>query len=248
MRRTLVLSALAMAMAGLVWAAEPINLALQGGHPLGGVQLAQVAAPAGVPAGAGTPVAVPPAPAFTPAADPMKLQPYDRVLGSPKAPITIIEYASLTCSHCRDFHVQVMPQIQQEWIMTGRARYVLRDLPWDNLALGMSAVARCAPAQSFYPVVGALFKAQEAIYMAEDKIAAIAQVTRLSGLDRARVEACIRDPGYQALASGMKVDGQTKLGIKGTPTFFVNGERIDGFVEYKDFKKVLDKTYGELAR
>lgn len=237
-KRVLVLSGLAAVTAGLVWAAEPINDLLRGQASLDGVQMA-----ANTTAGRVTP-----APKFTPAADPLSLQRFDRVLGSADAPVTIIEYASMTCSHCRDLHMKTLPEVQKNWIATGKARYVLRDLPWDNMALGMAATARCAPATAYYPLVSSLFAAQEDIFSANDKIGAIAQVAGKVGMSRAKVEACIRDDGYQALVNGMKADALSRLGVKGTPATFVNGTKLEGFVSYADMNKALNEAYAKAAR
>lgn len=234
-RRNWVLGLIAVGLAGVVWAAEPIHDALEG------VSLAQAQTGTGTPvaAQASAGAAIAPAPMFVSARDPLQLQPYDRVLGQSNAPVTVIEYASLMCGHCRDFHTQVVPPMVRDWVQTGRVRYVLRDMPWDNLALGMAATARCAPAAQYYPLVSALFEAQTKVAEASDKVGAIAGVAAMAGMSRGQVEACIRDPGYQALSTGMKNDAMSKLSVRGTPTLFVNGTRVDGFVDYKDFSKTL---------
>lgn len=172
----------------------------------------------------------------------LQVQATDRILGNPNAPITIIEYASLTCSHCRDFHKQTLPLLKKEWIDTGKARYILRDLPWDNLALGMSKVARCAPPASYYPLVDAFFSAQETIAMGVDTLGEIKKVARFAGLDSNAVEACVKDEKLHAQVLGSKEVALKQLGVQGTPTIFVNGIKVDGAVKYDVLKKSLQQA------
>src|SRR5712672_1410926 len=101
----------------------------------------------------------------TPGADAAKqlaVQPGDRVLGKADAPITIIEYASLTCPHCAHFEVDVLPKLKAKWIDTGKAKLVLRDFPLDEPALRAAMVARCAPPERFFGFIDALFQGQNA--------------------------------------------------------------------------------------
>ena len=181
--------------------------------------------------------------ASLPTGHPLLLQPFDRVMGRADAPVTIIEYASLTCPHCAHFTTDILPQVEKEWIDTGKAKYVLRDLPWDNLALGMSKVTRCAPENMFYPLVAAFFANQEAIERGVDTLGEIKKTARLAGMDGDKVDACIKDAPLQALVLGMKDTALNKLGVTGTPTTFVNGIKVDGATDYKDLKKTLEQAY-----
>ena len=90
----------------------------------------------------------------------LAVSPDDRVLGKPDAPITIVEYASLTCPHCAHFDQEVLPKLKEKWIDSGKAKLVFRDFPLDQPALLAATVARCEPADRFYGFVDALFKSQ----------------------------------------------------------------------------------------
>lgn len=199
--------------------------------------------------GVGTPVAEAPVQipvavsATLPPGHPLHVQKFDRVLGDVNAPVTMIEYASMTCSHCAEFHQTTMKDVQREWIDTGKVKYVLRDLPWDNLALGIAKVTRCAEPAMFYPLVTAYFEAQKSIVTGVDTLGEVKKVARLGGMDAAKVEACIQDAPLQALITGVKENGLTQLKITGTPTSFVNGVKVDGGVPYKDLKPVLEGAY-----
>lgn len=174
----------------------------------------------------------------------LQIQPNDRVLGRFGAPVTIIEYASMTCSHCADFKETTMPSVTREWLDTGKAVYVLRDLPWDNLALGMSAVARCVPAEQFYAMSNALFAAQKRI-VTGNPMAEINAVAAQAGLNEAAVQACIRDEARQQEILRSKEIARQVLGVKGTPAIFVNGTPVEGSVTYDVLKKTLDAEYAK---
>lgn len=200
------------------------------------------AAPVAAAEGAGSPVQLPEVAAELPMGHPLKIQPTDRVLGQPEAPITIVEYASMTCGHCAEFHKTTVAQIEKDWVATGKAKYVLRDLPWDNLAMGMTKVTRCAPAESYYPLVKAMFAAQESIIKGVDTLGEIKKVARMAGLDGTAVEACIKDGPLHAQINGVKDVAVSELKITGTPTTFINGIRVDGGLPYADVLKVLQQA------
>lgn len=203
----------------------------------------QAEAPRGTPITGGAPVQLPQqVQAKLAEGHPLQVQPSDRILGNPNAPITVIEYASMTCSHCRDFHQKTLPTLKKDWIDTGKARYILRDLPWDNLALGMSKVARCVPPANYYPMVDALFAAQETIMRGVDTLGEIKKVARLGGLDSAAVEACVKSEPLHAQVLGSKETALKELGVQGTPTIFVNGIKVDGAVRYDVLRKAMEQA------
>ena len=177
----------------------------------------------------------------------LQLQPDDRVLGQFGAPLTIIEYASMTCGHCATFKKETFPQVKKNWVETGKAVFVLRDLPWDNLALGMSAVARCVPPEQFYPMTSALFAAQKKI-VTGNPLEEIKAVGALSGMAPEQVEACIGNMELQRGIQRSKAIAREVLGVKGTPTFFVNGELIDGAKDYATFNAALEKAYAAATK
>src|SRR5438105_13676586 len=138
---------------------------------------------------------VPAAAQGAPGADAKQLavQPGDRVLGKADAPITIIEYASLTCPHCAHFSVDVLPKIKEKWIDTGKAKLVLRDFPLDEPALRAAMVARCAPPDKFYPLADTFFSQQEQWVTARDYRAALEKLAKLAGIGDKQFKTCIED-------------------------------------------------------
>jgi len=161
------------------------------------------------------------------------------------APVTIVEYASLTCSHCADFSTGTMPQVRKEWISTGKAKYVLRDLPWDDLALGMAKITRCVPPEQFKPLVESFFAHQLDIMKSSQPLEEIKKVTRMAGMSDAQVDACIKDAALHAQVMAGKDTAFNKLGVRGTPAIFINGTLVSGAVPYNDLKKTLDEAYAK---
>ena len=184
------------------------------------------------------------APATT---NPLEAQSTDLVMGQAGAPVTLIEYASLTCSHCRDFHLKTLPNIKKHWLDTGKARYILRDMPWDNLALGMAKLARCLPPAQQAGMYQALFTAQPTILSNSNPLLALVPVAQQAGLSAAQTEACIRNNALQAQIEATKKAGFDQLKVRGTPTLFVNGTRVDGFISYADLKPTLDAAYAKAS-
>jgi len=166
----------------------------------------------------------------------------ERIMGNPEAPVTIIEYASLTCPHCADFHTDTLPQLKKEWIETGRAKLVYRDFPTSPVALAVYAamVARCAPEDRYFKFLEVFYKQQRNWTGSPDPVKALAQLARLGGMSQADFDACTQN---EALFTGIReraLDGQMEFDIENTPSFVVNGRVIKGGMSYADFKDVLE--------
>jgi len=185
--------------------------------------------------------ALPPDPAQAAGSDAAKdlsVQPSDRVLGKADAPITIIEYASLTCPHCAHFDVDVLPKLKQKWIDTGKAKLVLRDFPLDEPALRAAMVARCAPADRFYPLVDTFFAQQEQ-WVTRDYRAALEKLAKLGGMSEKEFKACISDKKLEDQVAQSRLTAAQQLGVDATPTFFINGKKFDGAPTVEAFDQAL---------
>ena len=168
------------------------------------------------------------------------VRPDDRILGKADAPVTIIEYASLTCGHCAAFHNEVLPKVKQEWIETGKARLVFRDFPLDGLALGASMIAQCAPEGRYFPLLGAMFETQNQWTRAKDPRQELKKLAKLSGISDQQFEACVGDQAMlQKIRSNQQADAG-KYKIESTPSFLINGKLISGSLPYEEFKKLLE--------
>jgi len=169
----------------------------------------------------------------------------DRILGKPDAPITIIEYASLTCPHCRHFEDQVLPQIEKKWIDTGKAKLVMRDFPLDQRALQAEMLARCVPPQRYYPLVKTLFATQEEWVLAKDWPAALARTVRLAGIGANEFDSCLADKKLEDAVAQSRLTAATQLGVDATPTFFVNGKKFEGEPTVEAFDQLLSSLAGK---
>src|SRR5437763_13206474 len=173
------------------------------------------------------------------AAKELAVQPSDRILGKADAPITIVEYASLTCPHCAHFDVDVLPKLKQKWIDTGKAKLVLRDFPLDEPALRAAMVARCSPPDRFYPLVDTFFAQQEQWSTSRDYRAALEKLAKLGGISNKEFAACISDKKLEDQVAQSRLTAAQQLGVDATPTFFVNGKKFDGAPTLEAFDKAL---------
>jgi protein-disulfide isomerase len=163
----------------------------------------------------------------------------DRILGNPDAPITIVEYASLTCPHCAHFTNDVLPELKKKWIDTGKAKLVLRDYPLDEPALRAAMVARCAPPDRFYAYVDTFFGAQDKWVTARDYRDALARLVKLGGMSRDEFDKCLRDTALENKIVESRLIASKELDVNSTPTFFINGTKFTGAPTVEEFDKAL---------
>ena len=152
----------------------------------------------------------------------------DDVMGDVNAKVTIVEYASMTCPHCKSFHEQILPTIKEKYIETGKAKYILRPFPFDGDRRGEAAfmLAKCAPNNAYYPMIDALFAAQQVWAGKGNPVPELLRLSKLSGMTEADFKACL---GNQELLTKI-VEGRNKavkdFGVRATPTVFVNSEKL----------------------
>lgn len=163
----------------------------------------------------------------------------DRILGNPNAPITIIEYASLTCPHCAHFADDVLPELRKKWIDTGKAKLVLRDFPLDEEALRAAMIARCAPPDRFYAFVDTFFAAQPKWATAQDYREALARLAMLGGMGKNEFDKCLADTALESKIVEERLIASKELDVNSTPTFFINGTKFAGAPTVEEFDKVL---------
>ncbi len=165
----------------------------------------------------------------------------ERVLGKADAPITIIEYASLTCPHCARFSKETLPKLKAAYVDTGKAKLIYRDFPFDGLALRAAALARCAPSERYFAVIDTLFQQQEVWSRAKDPLVALGNIGKLAGLSQATVDACFKDTKLMDAIVQIRLDGEKQQGVESTPTFIVNGKKLTGDLGGAVSFEVLDK-------
>jgi protein-disulfide isomerase len=163
-----------------------------------------------------------------------------RVLGSPDAPVEVIEYASLTCHHCASFHNDVLPQVKKELIDTGKVRLVYRDFPLDRVALEAAILARCLPPERYFPVLSILFSKQDDWSHAKDPVEPLARIGTLAGLSRPTYDACRADKALQDSIVQSRFEGENKHGVESTPSFVIGGKTYKGVLAFDAFKKTVE--------
>jgi protein-disulfide isomerase len=163
----------------------------------------------------------------------------DMVAGKADAPVTIVEYASMTCSHCATFHVQTYPQLKAKYIDTGKVRYILREFPLDELAAGAFMLARCAGNDKYYEVVDALFKGQSAWAFGRNPIPPLFAVAKQFGFNEQSFEKCLSDEKMLEGVKAVRQRAAEKFGVNSTPTFFVNGKIFRGAITFPELEQQI---------
>jgi len=166
----------------------------------------------------------------------------EKSIGSADAPVTMIEYSSLTCSHCAAFHKDTLPSIKRDFVDTGKVRIVFWDFPLGNLAMAATMVARCSGQENYVPMIDALFQSQESWAKSDAPFDAIAGIARLSGMSIDDLENCLDDEPLLKAIQAKAQEASQVLGVESTPTFFVEGTKIPGNLPYEDFKDILNKA------
>lgn len=198
-------------------------------------QIAMVAAPAASqePTSSSASMISTPAPA---AQSDWKVEtPYDTdvVLGSTSAPVTVVEYGSLTCPHCADFQNKKFDSFKKEWIDSGKVKFVFRQFPIDQSAMAAAALVHCLPMSEQHQAINGMYGSIKEWAVGDLKATIPAQLTKILGRDvtfEKDFQSCVSDEGFQQIVLKPAFDGM-KNGVQATPTFFVNGEKIVGFSE-----------------
>ena len=163
----------------------------------------------------------------------------DMALGADEgAKVTIVEYASATCPHCAAFHKDVWPKLKTDYIDTGKIRFIFREVPLNDPALAAFMIARAAPKDSYFPLIGVFFDTLET--WAKDPANGLLNIAKQAGFTQEKFDATLKD---EKLAKGiMEIrDAGAKFGVQGTPTFFLNGKPMRGEVTYDSLKADIDK-------
>jgi protein-disulfide isomerase len=169
----------------------------------------------------------------------VELAPDDRILGVAEAPVTVVEYASLTCPHCAAFHSQTLPNLKSSYIDTGKVRLVFRDFPLDRVALKASLLARCAPGDRYFAMLDVLFRSQDTWSRAVDPALALSQIGRTAGLDQAKIDSCLNDEAATDKLIAEIQAAQDQFKINSTPTLIINGTKYAGALSFEQMEAVL---------
>jgi protein-disulfide isomerase len=164
----------------------------------------------------------------------------EMALGRETAPVTIIQYASLTCPHCRHFHETTFPELKRAYIDTGKVRYILREFPIGKQSGNATVALRCAKPDKYFDLYGRFMKQQATWVSQEVRLDPIFAVAKQVGMTRAEFDACLQNQGMIEGLKWVKERGR-KLGIIGTPNYFVDGKLIKSELTIADIKAAVDR-------
>lgn len=161
----------------------------------------------------------------------------DMIQGDPKAPVTIIEYASMTCPHCAHFHATTYQELKKRYIDTGKVRFIFREFPLDQLALAAFLLARCAGPDKYFAMIDTLFQQQKE-WVVQRPLGPLLAIAKQAGMTEQQFNECLQD---QKLIDGLEEVRQRamKLDVQSTPSFFLNGKLLKGAFTIEDFEKAM---------
>lgn len=171
----------------------------------------------------------------------------DMVMGAANAPVTVIEYASLTCPHCARFHTDTLPKLKSTYIDTGVVKYVFRDFPLDRLALSGAMIAQCAGPERYFNFLDVFFRQQTSWAKGNEQeaMAALRRLARLGGMSDAQIDSCLANKQVQDGILATSVAGQNQFQVRSTPTLIINGERHAGALSFEELDKIIKPLAGK---
>ena len=171
----------------------------------------------------------------------------DFVVGDKNAPVTIIEYASLSCSHCANFHNNTLNDLIKEYVDTGKARIVFRDFPFNYPALLGSMVLRCIPEDVRYDYMNALFQLQSKWVVRENAKSTqeLYKIMQSGGMTKEEFETCTNNVELENTILQALIAAQNEFNIQSTPSFLINGNLVEGNKSIKEFRQIIDKILSE---
>ena len=166
----------------------------------------------------------------------------EKSLGKEDAPVTIVEYASMTCGHCANFHKNTLPEIKKQYIETGKVRMIFREFPLDPVSAAGFMLARCAPDEKYFDVMDALFADQRAWAFTNDPYNSMLNFSKQLGFTQESFEACLTNQSLLDGVNAVRDKGGNEFKVDSTPTFFINGEKVSGALSFEEMSKIIDKN------
>ncbi len=173
----------------------------------------------------------------------------DMALGSPKAKVQVVEYASLSCTHCAHWNNEVFPAFKTRFIDTGKVRYVFREFltePYQFAAAGYLLARRVSPAK-YFEVIDTIFKQQDAIFNSQDLWGGLLKIGKGFGLTEAQFTAALQDKAALDTVNARVAKAAERDKIEVTPTFFIDGQRLEGGQPIEVFAAAIDKAAANKA-
>lgn len=163
----------------------------------------------------------------------------DKTLGPDDAKVIVVEYASATCPHCAAFHTGVFKELKSEFIDTGKIKFISREFPLDDLALAGFMVARCVPDDKYFGMLDLIYEQQRS-WAGQNARAELLKMAKLAGLSEAEFDACLKNEDLAKGILAIRKDGAEKFDVKATPTFYVNGKKMEDSRDITGFRKAIE--------
>jgi protein-disulfide isomerase len=162
----------------------------------------------------------------------------DQIQGAADAPVTIIEYASMTCPHCAHFHETTFPELKRKYIDTGKVRFIFREFPLDPLAAAGSMLARCAGNEKYFPMVESLFS-QQKDWVTQKPLQPMMTIAKQAGFTQESFDKCLANQQMLDGIEASRTRASQKFNVNSTPTFFINGKIYRGALTVEELDKQL---------
>jgi protein-disulfide isomerase len=162
----------------------------------------------------------------------------DMAIGDEKAPVTIVEYASMTCPHCAAFHETVYPELKKRYIDTGKVRFIFREFPLDQLAAAGFMLARCAGPDKYFPLIETLFSKQRD-WVVQRPLAPLLAIARQAGFTEESFNECLKNQQVLEGIEATRTKATQKFAVQSTPTFFINGKQYRGVMPIEEIEKQI---------
>jgi protein-disulfide isomerase len=167
----------------------------------------------------------------------------DMALGPKDAKVTIIEYYSATCPHCATFYKDTFLPLKRDYVDQGKVRFVLREYPLDKTALAASMIARCAPKEKFFPIIGAILETQNS--WLKNPATGLRKVARFAGFTPASFDDCLDNKDLAQGIVAIRNTARKQFGVNATPTLFINGELLTTSRNFDNMKRIIDPLLGD---
>ena len=165
----------------------------------------------------------------------------EKVLGQSDAPVTIIEYASLTCGHCANFHNNILPALKKQYIDTGKAKLIYRDFPLDIYALRAAMLARCSGDDKFFAFLKVLYNQQHNWTSAQDPLVELVHIASIGGINGDEFKQCVGNKGLEDEILKVRLHADKTYRVTGTPTFIINDEKYQGSVTIEALGQEIER-------
>jgi protein-disulfide isomerase len=162
----------------------------------------------------------------------------EQAIGDANAPITIIEYASMSCPHCAEFSGTTFPELKRRYIDSGKVRFIFREFPLDPLAEAAAMLPRCAPEDKFFAAVDTLFATQEN-WRVEQPLEPLLAAAQQAGFTQDSFKACLQDQTILDGIEWVRTRAHEKFKVMSTPAFFVNGKVHEGNLSIEGLERLM---------